>query len=215
MRYGPDHKEQTRRRIIDAAAELFREKGPEATALPEVMAAAGLTVGGFYRHFESKDELFLAALERAMGQTLDLLRGKDKESPAQARGAGTGKDSWIARAAAVYLHPAHRANVAGGCPLPVLSSEVARRGGPARRRFEDTLVDIVDEVEPRMPSGTDLPPRERSWGFLATLVGGLLLARGVDDDGLADEILTACRHAVAPEARTGDRGAPDHEEDAS
>lgn len=186
MKYKPGHKEETRQKIVDAAARLFRERGGTSASLPEIMQEAGLTVGGFYRHFESKEELFAAALETSMRQTLDMMR----EKPSQQTG-----DDWIARAASVYLHPAHRKNVAGGCPLPVLTPELARGGGASREGFEQVIGEIVNEIETKMPE--DGPPaREHAWGFLATLVGGLLLSRGVQDDEMAEEILRACRRSV-------------------
>lgn len=180
-------KEETRRKIVESAARLFRERGAVSASLPEIMEAAGLTVGGFYRHFESKEDLFQAALESSMRETLELMRSKKSRR--------TGAD-WIARAAAVYLDSAHRENVAGGCPLPVLTPEVARREGAVKESFEKMIREIVGEIEAKMPDDGSIEPRERAWGFLACLVGGLLLSRGVRDAEMAEEILHACRHTV-------------------
>lgn len=186
MKYKPGHKKETRQKIVDAAARLFRERGANSASLPEIMQEAGLTVGGFYRHFESKEDLFAAALEASMRQTLNMMRSKPSQK--------TGED-WIERAASVYLHPAHRKNVAGGCPLPVLTPELARGGDAPRQGFEQVLGEIVDEIEAKMPEA-GAPARDHAWGFLATLVGGLLLSRGVQDDEMAEEILRACRQTV-------------------
>jgi len=186
VRYRPEHKEKTRERIVEAAASRFRRGGAEGASppLPEIMEAAGLTVGGFYRHFESKDELFLAALDHALAETLEVVRSIEQEDTGLA---------WMAKAAATYLHPSHRDNVAQGCPLPALTAEVARRGESARVRFQEPLRQIVDEIAEHLPDDGTLDRRDRAWGFLATLVGGLLLARGVADSKEADEILRACR----------------------
>ena len=181
MRYPPEHKEKTRRAIIEAAARLFRERGPDAVGLPDIMASAGLTIGGFYRHFESKEELFRLALEHAMQQTVEMMSKKK----------GTVGREWLGKAAAIYLHPAHRANVGGGCPLPMLTSEVARRDDGAKERFSNLLEQIVDQVEARLHDAD--APRQEAWGVLATMVGGLLLSRGTADDRLAEEILSSCR----------------------
>lgn len=197
MRYPPEHKEQTRRKIVEAAARLFRERGPDAVALPDIMQSVGLTIGGFYRHFESKDELFQLALEHAMQQTIDLMNKKQ----------GMSGREWLAKAAAIYLHPAHRANLGDGCPLPMLTSDIARRDAESRARFETLLEQIVDQIEARLPDPRSMDthppnvgpppettsPRQEAWGVLATLVGGLLLSRGTADEELAEEILSSCR----------------------
>jgi len=193
MRYPQEHKADTRRKIVEVASRAFREHGPAGVSVAEIMADAGLTVGGFYRHFESKDELFQEALERALGDTVEMLQRAD-------RGAGLEGDEWVQRAAATYLSRAHRDLWDAGCPLPGLTAEVGRRGADVRQSFGDALQRLVAEIAGRIDAGDPDVGRRRAWGLLSTLVGCLLLARGVTDDRLADEILAAGRAAAAPES---------------
>lgn len=185
MRYPPAHKEETRRRILAAASTLFRRQGAGATGLPEVMKAADLTVGGFYRHFDSKAALFKEAVAGSLRRTLAFLQ----------HGPAEGRD-WLRAAAARYLSREHLANVSHGCPLPALTPEIARADPAVRQAYSQALSEIIDELEKRMPRESDSTPREQAWGFMALNVGGLMLARGVDDPELAEEILAACRHAA-------------------
>ena len=189
MRYPEDQKATTRRRIVDAASRLFRERGLEGAALPAIMKAAGLTVGGFYRHFESKDDLFRAALDEALEQSLASL----DRPPRPGSDKPTHGPEWTRRAASVYLHPAHRTAVAEGCPLPVLTAEVARGDEATRRRFQGGLEGMVDALAERMGEEGQPASREEAWAFLSLLVGGLMLSRGVEDEEVAEEILRGCR----------------------
>ncbi|MEM8995701.1 MAG: TetR/AcrR family transcriptional regulator [Acidobacteriota bacterium] len=189
MRYSPEHKEETRRRIVAAAARAFRRSGFEGVSVAGVMEEAGLTVGGFYRHFDSKEELFDAAVVEAMADTLRLMR---RRGASEVRG-----EAWMAKAAAHYLTPEHRRAVDLGCPLPSLTGEVGRRDPDLRRRFEGTLADIARAAAERIDPDAPEAARGRAWSFLSTLVGSLLLARGVDDEDLAREILEAGRRAAA------------------
>ena len=85
MRYTSDHKKDTRRRIVEAASKGFRRRGVDGVSVSDIMAEAGLTVGGFYRHFESKEDLFQEALEEAMGETLTLMQERRRHALRQGR----------------------------------------------------------------------------------------------------------------------------------
>ena len=191
MRYSAEHKEETRRRILDAAARAFRRQGFENASVAKIMDEAGLTVGGFYRHFSSKEELFDAAMIEAMGDTLRLMQSR---GPSQNRGT-----AWLERAATYYLNLKHREMVELGCPLPSLTGEIGRRDPALRQRFESTLDDVADEVAHRIDPDGEEPAasKKRAWSFLSTLVGSLLLARGVESEETAREILEAGREAAA------------------
>ncbi len=188
MRYPASHKEETRKRILTEASALFRRQGSQSTGLPNVMKAAGMTVGGFYRHFDSKSDLFREVVKNSLKRTLAFLQ----HSPAHHRGR-----RWLREAAARYLSREHLDNVARGCPLPSLTPEIARAAPEVREAYDEALREIVDELESRMPEGDGGSRRERAWGFMALNVGGLMLARGSDDPDLAEEILRACRKTVA------------------
>lgn len=199
MRYPQDHKTETRQGIVDAASKAFRMHGVTGVSVSQIMADAGLTVGGFYRHFESKDELFQEALESSMAETLGVLKRPGGDS----RLEGV---EWLQRAAAVYLSHAHRNLCETGCPLPALTTEVARQGKGFRQSFGDSLQELVEEIAAHIDPEDPKAGYERAWGFLATLVGSLLLSRGVADDRQAGEILSAGRSAAVPEAGPDHRG---------
>src|SRR5262252_8101056 len=122
MRRSQEDTAKTRVRIIAAAAEMFRSRGIDATSVADVMSAVGLTVGGFYRHFESKDALVVEAIERASHEVA-------------ARGPG-GLDN--------YLSDAHRRHPGRGCPVAALCSEVARESKATRAAFKDALERLLE-----------------------------------------------------------------------
>ena len=189
MRYPADHKEQTRARIVAAAARVFRRQGFQGGSVDDVMAEAGLTAGGFYAHFDSKDELFAAALVETLrqGQTLS---GKRDEGL-----SGTALVQSIARK---YLSPAHRRLVDQGCPLPPLVSEITRQSPATRRAFQGAVDEVTRSLAPHFAAGKDAAGKndadpDRALAFMALLVGGMSLARAVADEETADRILAACR----------------------
>jgi TetR/AcrR family transcriptional regulator, transcriptional repressor for nem operon len=187
MRYDEQHKAASRKRILESAASRFRAEGVKGTSLPDVMQDAGMTVGGFYRHFDSKDDLFEAALDKALEDTIAMLEMSD---------AIPGDDSWAARTAKVYLSMPHRANREGGCALPALAADVARIDGPLRERFNEKLTRFAEAVANRL--GED--KQAEAWAYIATLMGGLALSRMIDDDTLARSILHACRDGAVRSA---------------
>lgn len=172
MRYPDEHKAQTRQRIIDEASRRFRRDGVAVTGLQPLMKALGLTHGGFYAHFASKDELVELALENAR-QQLDASAEPlfMAENPLQ---------GFIES----YLSPQHRDNPAVGCPLPTLCAELGQRGTPS------ACTDQVIEQRTRQIAGA-LPDADQARArlILAAVVGGLSLARSTRDRQLADELL--------------------------
>jgi TetR/AcrR family transcriptional repressor of nem operon len=183
VRYPAGHKQQSREKILNAAADLFRRRGIAATGVDSVMGAAGLTAGAFYLHFRSKDALIAPAVakagERAHERWLGPLEGL------------TGR-AWARAFLRRYLSEEHRDDPEAGCTLPSLAAEVARSGAPARRQFEQRLRGLFVLVDRRASGGESLA-RERAIAAVALSVGGLLLARVVPDSELSREILTACR----------------------
>jgi TetR/AcrR family transcriptional repressor of nem operon len=183
VRYPPDRKSKTRERILDAAANLIRRQGIEETGVDDVMKAAGLTAGGFYAHFRSKDALVTDAVDRA-GQMsfrqwfagLEELHG-----------------SAFARALVErYLSPEHRGDLEHGCILPTLGSEMARAKRPTRQRFERRLAGLLDLIA-QHTEGKSGPDRERILATVALSIGGMVLSRAVNDRAFSDEILRASR----------------------
>ena len=182
MRYTKDHKANTHERIVRTAAALFRENGIEQISVPTLMARAGLTHGGFYAHFRSKDALVAEAIEKGLDETTDRLLA--------IAGHGDGLRSVIA----AYLSRDHRDHPARGCVLASLGSEVGRGGTPARGALTSKLRRLVGALRGLVGgSRRGLSPQEQATGILATMVGAIVLARATDDEAYADEILLSCR----------------------
>jgi TetR/AcrR family transcriptional repressor of nem operon len=201
VRYAADHKEKTRARILTAAGRRFREKGFAATGVDEVMGAAGLTAGGFYGHFRSKESLLEETLAGAVRSTVERLTA----------GLETLDGGAWREVARRYLSRSHRKDVASGCVLPALAAEVARQGPAARAAFEGYLREIVSALEERAPGAPGLFRQDRVLATIALFAGGLMLARAVCDEALSDRILRACRRVAVPEARVEESGAPGEE----
>lgn len=184
-RYSPEHKPQTRQRLVESAVTTLRRDGVESAGLKEIMQQLGLTVGGFYRHFASKSELVQAAVEHGLEQSLDRFRAS---SSAKAPSA-------IEKFSTLYLSEAHRRSLAEGCVLAALSSDIARGDAATKRVCEQGLLKLHAETLEYLPSD-DPELHERVWAIIALEVGGLLLARMVADDTTAASILDSCRRSV-------------------
>lgn len=178
--------------LIEAASRLFRERGVESVSVPEVMAEIGLTRGGFYKHFESKEALVAAAVEAAFDEHIARLVGFSEQN------AGDGAAT---RAAFVEfcLSAAHRDDPARGCPssLATAMAQAASDAAP-RAAFTQGMWTLLDELAERAGGGetqTD-DQRERILADLAMLVGAVVLARATANDPISDLILTAARNQL-------------------
>ncbi|AWN46599.1 TetR family transcriptional regulator [Methylobacterium terrae] len=176
MRVSREQFQENRRRILEAAGRLFREKGFSAVTVAEVMEAAGLTHGGFYGHFASKEDLAARALAESL-------------TPAP-RAEGTAPD--LAGFVAAYLSAAHRDRPGTGCALAALGGEAARQPAPVRRAFTEGLEARLARMQEALPEDD----RAAALAAVSSLVGALVLARAVDDPALSDEILAAARGAL-------------------
>lgn len=186
MRYSSNHKAETRKRIIGEASRRFRKDGVEGTGLVPLMKALGLTHGGFYAHFASKDALVEASLASAAEQAFERWpEPRDSEE--------------LLAFVASYLSPEHRDNPDEGCPLPSLCAELGLRGSPS------ATSDILVQRMTQRLEGAELrsAPPERSLVALAAMVGAITLARAVKDPAASDQILAAVRSAIrAPSQET-------------
>lgn len=184
MPWPNEHKAQTRARIIDAAAAALREKGVAGVGVADIMASVGLTHGGFYAHFASKDDLLAEAVERASEQSLvPLAAALDAESA----------ENPLHAIVDAYLSPAHVAHAGAGCPVAAVGAEVARSGGPIQRNLAGAIRERLDWLRTLLPRGRRGRARdEQAVGTLACMVGGLILARAVDKKESA-ALLAACR----------------------
>ncbi len=181
MRYSVEHRKETRARILDAAAQLFRKQGYVGLGVDGLAKAAGVTNGAFYGHFKSKSEAFRTTI-------LDGL--EELRSGIVALKANQGK-KWLAAFIDFYLGPKRTCDLGQSCALASLSAEVMRADADTRSAYEKQLARIVEEVASGLPKQATDEHGERAIALLALLSGGVTLARAVADPALSERIGTA------------------------
>jgi AcrR family transcriptional regulator len=176
MRYEKGHKEATRQKIVETAAAEFRRNGIDGIGVADVMAKAGLTHGGFYSHFKSKEDLVRAALEEA---------AKKSRVRKMADEGGSLEDiiRW-------YLRPEHRDVPERGCAIAALVAEVGRHSLSTRKEMTGSIDRLLGIIESRLP-GKKGDRRKTAIGVFAIMMGALQLARTVNDKPLSDQIIDA------------------------
>ncbi len=184
MRYPAERKLNTRGRIIDQARRSFMCNGRNGIGVDGIMRNAGLTAGGFYSHFDSKDALFTLALERAFEHSM-VIFFRDFEA--------AGSDEAIATLTRRYLSRDHRDQVEEGCPMTALAADIARSGRRTRSKFESGLDAVAQTMAAAFATGGDLDPKEQALALIALYVGGTILARSTKGGPLSDKMLVACR----------------------
>ena len=177
-------KEETRQKIVTAASHMFRERGVKATTVPDVMEACGLTVGGFYKHFDSKEDLF----RTAMAEALKELRTRFGRMDPGLRG-----EPWRQAVANFYLTEQHRDHPGAGCAFAALCGDLQRADAETRGWFQDGLDTVITLFAERMEDDTEDTRRAQAWQFFAGLLGGIIMSRSVADADRSREILRACR----------------------
>lgn len=185
MRYDSTHKQQTRSKVLEAAAKAIRLSGPERVGVAGVMAEAGLTHGGFYAHFASKDELVAAAIGHMFEQTrARLLR------ETEGRGAAEGLAAYID----FYLSRRHRDARDLGCPIAALASDLPRLPDAARAIFADGVNGLAATLGAKLAELGHEDAATLGHSVVAELVGALALARAEADLRRSDATLAASRH---------------------
>jgi TetR/AcrR family transcriptional repressor of nem operon len=182
---------ENKRAILEAAGRLFRQRGFESVTVADVMKSVGLTHGGFYGYFKSKDDLIAQALTQVLGQ--------DAPPPTD-----------LAAYAERYLSPGHRENVADGCSVAALASETVRQASGARAAMTAGLRRQIDRLSRISPCADEAQKRRNAIGTWASMVGAMILARMSDTSELSDEMLRETRAWLAavhtrwpkPRART-------------
>jgi len=183
MRYKPEHKQATHSRILSAAMGLFRQEGLGGTSVERVMRAAGLTVGGFYAHFASKEALLAEALRDLLHRNCDRwLAGLE-----QLQGP-----EWLSHFTRRYLNR-HMRDSAEGCPIPSVLSELTRSEPLLQGVMADGLGSLLEGMEKHLPPRPGVTPRQQAVATLSLLIGALTLARAMSSQPLSDEILEAAR----------------------
>ncbi|HMG32958.1 MAG TPA: TetR/AcrR family transcriptional regulator [Blastocatellia bacterium] len=187
-------KQKSREAISASATALLRERGIKASSVMDVMKGAGLTVGGFYSHYGSKDELFVETLKNASASNWKHLLSAAKGDSPRSRALSVIKQ---------YLSRKHRDNKEAGCLLPSTVPEIARQGEPYRSALEQELSVFVeafaDVIDARGRN------REKALGLIALMYGALSLSRALAGTGLSDEFLSAGRK-LSEEALGNEQG---------
>jgi TetR/AcrR family transcriptional repressor of nem operon len=168
-----------RQKILDVAGTFFRQRGFDGIGVADIMKGAGLTHGGFYGHFDSKDDLAAETCARVLGHEgwAERLAGRSNPS--------------LEAVVRAYLSPRHRDNPGHGCLFAALGSDVARQPRSVRRAFTEGLRSRVEELRKLIPGRSAAARRQKALAGMAGLVGALILSRAVDDLTLSDEILEA------------------------
>lgn len=192
MRYKPGQKEETRRKMLEAASRGFRSHGYAGIGVDGLAKSAGVTSGAFYAHFGSKDAAFEAALTFGLDEVIDAIPQFQSE-----HGPG-----WIQAFADYYLGEPHRKDLACGCAMAALTPEVVR-GGPALQTLYEEKMSKIAGLMARGLSGESEEERLiLAWTYLSTLIGGLSLARGMKTEAtaakIADGVKAAAIEAAGP-----------------
>jgi TetR/AcrR family transcriptional regulator, transcriptional repressor for nem operon len=178
-RYSPDHKEATRRRMIETAGRRFKSDGIDGSGIATLVADAGLTNGAFYGHFASKDDLVASVVAQQL---------TDQVAVVDALPAGPESIEAFLRE---YLSPTHRDDLGGGCPSAALLDEIGRRDETTRQAYTDGARSMIEAIARHLDDANPHQADERAIGLFTLLVGSLQLARAVTDAELSDRILAA------------------------
>lgn len=198
VRYSSAHKTATRRRILDAASQAFRERGVAETGLDEIMRRAGLTHGGFYAHFRDKTELVSEACAAGFAEAVPNLE----------RIAALGTPGARARLLIdSYLSEHHRANRGSGCLIVSVAADMARLHGAARTAYSEAFTRHLERLEAALRLSADRDQnREQVTQLMSCLVGALLFARAIDDPAQSRRILHSMRRTLRAQFSTSVNG---------
>lgn len=181
MKVSREQAAQNRENIVDVAGALFRERGYDGVGIADIMQAAGLTHGGFYRHFASKDDLADQASRAALAASARRWRQVIDDAP----------DAPLAALLREYLSERHRDAPGHGCLLAMIGTDAARQGDAVRVGVGEAVTQMIDGVARLLPDRLRSTRRRKAAATLAGMVGALVLARAVGDDALSKEILDA------------------------
>lgn len=184
MRYPPEQNAETREKILATAAQSFREHGSEMNGIGQVMKELGLTKGGFYRHFESKGDLYTAAIARAFEQVGNRLVAVAEAAP---------KGMELRAVIEDYLSAKHLSALGTGCPLAALAPEIARQPLEVRKRINQSMRAFRERALPYIPGRTVEEKRARGFILFSGMAGILVAVRGIADPHSRERMLAAAR----------------------
>jgi TetR/AcrR family transcriptional repressor of nem operon len=191
MRYSREHKLETHARIVKKASVRLREKGAHGIGVADLMKDAGLTHGGFYAHFNSREALVIEAFAHAMDRSTERWRKLAEQTP---------PDKRLASIVNSYLTAVHRDDPGHGCAVPTLGAEIARESAKTRKAFAAKLEQMIDTLAGQLPDLSPKAARKQAMAAIATMMGTLVLARIAGNGDFSDEILGAGRAAVLDRA---------------
>lgn len=184
MRYTPEHKAETHRKIVKDAARRVRREGLNGAAVAAIMRDTGLTHGGFYKHFGSKDELLLVSIRQAFRDTAEHLGRVAEQAP-----PGT---AWKA-IVKTYLSEEHCDHADRGCPLAALGSEMARADRSMKGQIQEELKNYRARLLPFMP-GRSAAEKERAYlSIFSTMIGAVAIARMIPEASQRTKVLATAR----------------------
>lgn len=187
MKVSREQAAANRERILEAGTRLFRERGLDGIGVADLMQEAGLTHGGFYGHFASKEDLMAKSCERALAKSAAKWESLVARDGRQA----------LAAIADSYLSTRHRDHPGAGCLVAAVGVEAGRRGPDVRRAFTDGVKSLVAVLARAIPGRARAARRRQALATFAGMVGAIVLARAVDDAELSAEILKAVRGSIA------------------
>ncbi len=175
-----------RERIVETAARLFREKGYDGIGVADLMKSAGLTHGGFYGHFESKEDLLAEAAAHALKKSVERWDGY----------LAAGRDTALEKIYGGYLNEQHRDHPELGCAVTALGPDVSRLGPKARHAMTEGARSQMAILEQLMPCADADEQRKQALANYAAMIGAIVLSRAVDDEALSLEVLDAVRQTL-------------------
>ena len=187
MRYSREHKQETHARIVKKASVRLREKGAHGIGVADLMKEAGLTHGGFYAHFDSREALVIEAFAYAMDRSTERWRKIAGETPPEKR---------LATIVETYLTPVHRDDPGHGCAVPTLGAEIARESLKTRKACAAKLEQMIEMMADQVLDVPRKTARKQAVAALSTMIGTLVLSRIAGNGEFSDEILAAGREAV-------------------
>jgi TetR/AcrR family transcriptional repressor of nem operon len=187
MRYSKEHKQETHARIVKKASVRLREKGAHGIGVADLMKEAGLTHGGFYAHFDSREALVIEAFAYAMDRSTERWRKIAEQTP---------PDKRLATIIESYLTPVHRDDPGHGCAVPTLGAEIARESPKTTKAFAAKLEQMIDMMADQVLDVPRKVARKQAIAALTTMMGTLVLSRIAGNGEFSDEILSAGREAV-------------------
>jgi len=187
MRYSKEHKQETHDRIVRKASVRLREKGAHGIGVADLMKEAGLTHGGFYAHFDSREALVIEAFNYAMDRATERWRKMAEETPPEKR---------LATIVESYLTTIHRDDPGRGCAVPTLGPEIARESPKTRKAFAAKLDEMIEMMADQVPEQPRKAARAQAIAALSTMAGALVLSRVAGSGEFSEEILGVAREAV-------------------